>query len=155
MSKDKKQEIEIALGDHYEVEVVNGTAKVNYTDRNAFVENATAAGITQDEIKKVDHFKEGYLKAAAKAGAEKSESIMKEDESINKVIVNFPYSTSAKGNVDIVGNRSVTNTYDIPGVGKGESTKSTIRVNVTDPALKVSKGYIKSLEAAMTASLLG
>ena len=76
---------------------------------------------------------------------------MSSNKNVNKVIVEFPYTTSARGGVDVTVHRSKT----YPGMNGGpEVTKSAISVAVTDPYTKI-KATVKSLEQDLTKALLG
>lgn len=128
---------------------VNGIMTYTYKDENAYT---SSGDITLKTLKQVDDHRSAYLEDATKIASEIAEHDMDKNKKINKVIFEFPFSTSKRGNVNITVDRSKT----FASVNGGDPvTKSKITVAVTDPYNKVSKSRLKDIEARLTKKLLG
>lgn len=133
----------------FNVTKVEGVATVAYEDKDVYYQNDDE--LTKATIDKVNKHNNNYIASVATAAKEQSISIMKEDSSIEKVIVELPYGTSTKGSVEVAAKRS--HTYK--GMNGGpDVTKSTMKVVVTDPLSKLGKTAIKAHEAEMTEALI-
>jgi len=132
----------------FEVSKTEGIATVKYNDENAFYEGTE---LSKKVIKEVFDHAHSYIEEATKAAAEQSTKIMSEDKDIDKVVVEYPYGVSKRGQVNVVAKRSQT--FKSPADGT-EVTKSTLGVTVKDPLTKVSKSKIQDLTKEMTATLL-
>ena len=107
-------------------------------------------------LSKVKAYEKAYVKSAITTAAGKAQSIMEDDKSIEKVIVKYPYSLEKDGSVEVIADRSKEFHFKDKETQEDRTvTKSKLRINVEDPSLKVAKGYIKGLEASMTAALIG
>lgn len=132
----------------FEKTEVGGTVNLTYKDEDAF-KNGTE--IPFKTMKEVEAYKAEYLEKATEIAVAESKAIMEKNSKINKVIVNFPYTTSKRGSVDISVDRSKT----YPGMnGSDPVTKSKVTALVTDPINKVSKSRIKEFETELTKVLL-
>jgi len=132
----------------FEVNKNGNVATVTYNDENAFYEGYDG---TKAEVKKVFSHAQEYIDSATATAADQATSIMEKDTDIEKVLVDYPYGVSKRGNVTITSKRSQT--FRSPADGS-EIVKSTIGVAVKDPLTKVSKSKISELSKSMTATLL-
>lgn len=127
---------------------VDGVVSFKYDDEKAYV-NGT--DIDEATLKKVADYNIKYTEAAAQLTANIADEDMSKHKKVERVMVNFPYSMSKRGAIDVTVDRSKT----YPAIGGGEPvTKSAMRVIVTDPFVKPSKNWIKELEKDLTKSLL-
>lgn len=110
------------------------------------------SGIDLKSMKAVEDYRSRYLKHAAEIASELAKETLQKDKKIDNVLVEVPFSTNDRGGVTIKIDRSKTFTVRDykDGTKKGEITKSTMSIAVKDPYAKVSKKYIKSLEAELT-----
>jgi len=132
----------------FEVSKTEGIATVKYNDENAFYEGTE---LSKKVIKEVFDHAHSYIEEATKTAAEQSTKIMSKDKDIDKVVVEYPYGVSKRGQLNVVAKRSQTFTSPADGT---EITKSTLSVTVKDPLTKVSKSKIQDLTKEMTATLL-
>ena len=132
----------------FAVETANGVATVKYDDENAFYEGTE---LSKKTIKEVFDHASNYIQEATVAASEQATKIMTDDKSVEKVVVEYPYGVSKRGNVTVAANRAQT--FRNPTDGS-EVTKSTLKVAVADPLTKVSKTKVRELTAKMTESLL-
>jgi hypothetical protein len=127
---------------------IDGIVTLKYTDEEAFV---STTDVDEATLKKVFNHISDYTEACTTAAANAAKTEMENNPSVNRVIAEFPYTTSKRGGASVTVDRS--HTY--PGIGDApDVTKSTIRVAITDPYAKVGKTFIKGLEAELTAALL-
>lgn len=127
---------------------LDGVTTLKYDDEEVFV---STSGVEPSVLKQVFEHISNYTEACATVAAEAARVEMETDKTVDRVIAEFPYTTSKRGGVSATVDRS--HTY--PGIGDApDVTKSTLRLTVTDPYAKVSKTYIKGLEAELTAALL-
>jgi len=147
MSKEKDTGINFGISS-FEKSNVEGTVTLTCKDENVFKDQS---GIDWDLMKKYDKYKDDYLTKAAEFSANQAKEIMLEDKKVNKVIVQLPFTTSKRGSVDVAVDREKT----YPGMnGAPAVTKSAVKLVVVDPYMKVSKPYIKGLEAELTKAIL-
>ena len=126
----------------------NGVITLTYEDDDVY-KNGT--DITFKALKEADSYRSEYLKKATEFAAEQAKSELKRDKTIEKVIVNSPYTTSARGQASVIVDRSKT----FKGIGDNpDVTKSKVTIAVKDPLNKVSKPTIAALEKELTALLL-
>lgn len=129
---------------------VDGVVTLSYEDEKSFT--AGDESISQKDLKAASEYTAKYVEEATKLAATEAQAIMEKDSGTNKVLINFPFSTSKRGNLGIAVDRSKT----YPGIqDRPDVTKSTIRVTATDPVMRMSKSKIKDLEKDLTAALLG
>lgn len=129
-------------------EVLDKQVVYTYEDKDVY-KNSTE--ITAKTLKAVEDYRNEYLEKATDFAKEEAESEMKKNKKIEKAVFNFPFSTSARGELTVNVDRSKT----YPGMNGSEpTTKSKITVVVKDPYNKVSKKHIKSLEEELTKTLL-
>jgi len=123
-------------------------ATATYKDENAFFETEE---VSRKDIEKVFKHTQEYVAGCAKASAELSTDVMKEDSKIDEVHVTMPYGVSKRASVTGKARRSVT----YPGMNGGDPvTKSDLRIVVKDPHSKVSKTAMKEMQSQMTKELL-
>ncbi len=133
----------------FESTTVDGVLTLKYSDEEAF-KNGTE--IPFKTLKEVSEYQHEYIEKATELAANEAKDAMEKDDKINKVIVNYPYSTSKRGAIDVAVDRSKT----FKSMTGGEDiVKSTVRVAVQDPITKVSKSRVKELESDLTKALLG
>jgi hypothetical protein len=129
-------------------EVLDKQIVYTYEDKDVF-KNGT--DISAKTLKAVEDYRNEYLEKATDFAKVEAEAEMKKNKKIEKAVFNFPFSTSARGELNINIDRSKT----YPGMNGGDPvTKSKITVVVKDPYNKVSKKYIKDLEDELTKTLL-
>lgn len=129
-------------------EVLDKQVVYTYEDKDVF-KNGTE--ITAKTLKAVEDYRNEYLEKATDFAKAEAESEMKKNKKIEKAVFNFPFSTSARGELNINVDRSKT----YPGMnGSDPVTKSKITVVVKDPYNKVSKKHIRELEDELTQKLL-
>lgn len=132
----------------FESTEVNDIVNLTYSDEDAF-KNGT--DIPMKVMKEVDAYRAKYLEEATELASAEAKAIMQKNSKINKVVVSFPYTTSKRGKYDITVDRSKT----YPGVnGSDPVTKSKITGVVTDPINKISKPFVRGLEAELTKVLI-
>lgn len=146
MPKDQQSTIELTAG--FTQTEVDGVVTLKYDDAAAF-KNGT--DIDAATLKAVATYGQQYVKATTTLAANEAQKLMEGNKDVSKVIVQFPYTVSSNGNLDVTVNRSKT----YPGMnGAPDVTKSTINVAVKDPYAKI-KSTVKDLEKELTAALLG
>ena len=129
-------------------EVLDKQIVYTYEDKDVF-KNGT--DISAKTLKAVEDYRNEYLEKATDFAKVEAEAEMQKNKKIEKAVFNFPFSTSARGELNINIDRSKT----YPGMNGGDPvTKSKITVVVKDPYNKVSKKYIKDLEDELTKTLL-
>jgi len=133
----------------FETNVTNGIATVAYSDKDAF-KNGT--DIPLAEMKRTFDYAQTYLEEAATESAGVATKIMEDDKSVDKVIIEYPYGISKRGNVTVTAKREQT--FKSPADPTVEVVKSTLAMAVKDPLTKVSKSKIQDLTKTMTAKLL-
>ena len=128
---------------------VDGVTSLSYDDEKSF--SAGDDKVSAKELKAASDYTAKYVEEATKLAASEAQTIMEKDDKTNKVIVNYPFSTSKRGNLNVAIDRSKT----YPGMqGRPDTVKSTVRVTATDPVMRMSKTKIKDLEKDLTAALL-
>ena len=132
----------------FEETKVDDVVTLNYKDEDAF-KNGT--DIKFSVLKEVESYRNKYIEDATVLASEESKRLMAKDKSINKVVVQYPFSTSKRGFVDVSVDRSKTYHIDKE---KDPVIKSKVTVAVKDQLAKVSKSKIKDLETELTAALL-
>lgn len=133
---------------------VGNVVTLQYTDENVF-KNGT--DISFKTLKEVDDYKSQYIEQATEFAAKHAKDTMLKDKSIEKVIFEIPFSTSKRGELSVVVDRSKTYQGMLdPKTNKQlpPTTKSKITVNVKEPTLKVNKNSVKALESELTAALI-
>ena len=131
----------------FEVVKAEGVATITLNDESAFFQG----DITKADMKRVFDHAHDYIEAGTTAAKEIAVKTMEGDKSVEKVFVSMPYGVSKKGSLDVVAKRE--HTY--PGMnGSAPTTKSTLKVAVTDPLTKAGKSFIKGHESEMTKALL-
>lgn len=129
-------------------EKVGNQVTFKYEDDSVYTSKSE---IDVDTLKKVEDYRNRYAKAATTIAAELAKDTMQKEKDVDKVVLEAPFTTSAKGGIEVTVDRSKT----FPGVnGKEPVTKSKITTIITDPYCKVSKKYVKDLEADLTKVLL-
>jgi len=130
-------------------EVNEGIATLVAKDQNMFMADTE---ISKQTFKDVAEHNAKYIETVMTAASNEATTIMAKDKSIDKVLVQAPYTVSKRGSLDVELKRS--HTY--PGMnGAPAVTKSTMKVKVTDPYSKPVKSALKGLESEMTKALLG
>ena len=132
----------------FESATVDGVVTLSYKDDKAF---GTGTELTHKQLKEAADYAHTYIEKATEVAAEVAKETMEKDDKINKVIVDYPYSVSKRGELTVAIDRSKT--YTIPNSDE-TVTKSAIKVAVKDPITKISKPRIKDLEAELTAALV-
>lgn len=122
---------------------------INYDDADAYAKNTD---IPLSTLKAVAEYNSAYILAATDTAAELARKTMVKDNSINKVIVSLPFTTSKRGGIDVGIDR--VKTYRNPTPGGEPIVKSAISVAVEVPYNRVPKSHIKELEASLTALLV-
>lgn len=126
-----------------------GELVIRYQNENAYFEGSD---LPKKTLKDVADYNAKYLEEFANASTKIAEARMEKDSSINKVIVEAPFSVSKRGSVTNKVNREQE--FHIPNSNGETMKKSTVTLIVKDPSLKVSKSKIKELETALTGKLL-
>ena len=132
----------------FDVTKTNGVATVTYGDKEAFFEGTE---ISKKVLKEVFDYENDYIMATNVSSAKQATELMEKDKDINEVIVEFPFSPSARGKVNVIAQRSQT--FRSPKDGS-EVIKSTLRTVVKNPFQKLSKSKVQDLTKAMTETLL-
>ena len=132
----------------FDVTKTNGVATVTYGDKEAFFEGTE---ISKKVLKEVFDYENDYIMATNVESAKQATELMEKDKDINEVIVEFPFSPSARGKVNVIAQRS--HTFRSPKDGS-EVIKSTLRTVVKNPFQKLSKSKVQDLTKAMTETLL-
>ena len=132
----------------FDVTKTNGVATVTYGDKEAFFEGTE---ISKKVLKEVFDYENDYIMATNISSAKQATELMEKDKDINEVIVEFPFSPSARGKVNVIAQRSQT--FRSPKDGS-EVIKSTLRTVVKNPFQKLSKSKVQDLTKAMTETLL-
>lgn len=129
-------------------EILDKQLVYTYEDDDAYKKGSEISAKT---LKAVEDYRNEYLEKAVDLVAAEAEKEMKKNSSIEKVVAQFPFTTSQRGVLNINVDRSKT----FQGVGDAEPvTKSKISVFVKDPFNKVSKKHIRELEDGLTKTLL-
>ena len=127
---------------------VEGVVTLKYTDEDAF---KAGTEISFKTLKEVEEYQHTYVDKATEFITEEAKKVMEEDSKVSRVVATLPYSTSKRGAVDIIVDRSKT----YPGInGTAPVTKSKITVKVTAPQLKLSGSKIRGMEDELTKTLL-
>lgn len=133
----------------FESTTVDGVVTLKYDDEKAFMSGDDT--VTGADLKRVAEYTAKYIEEGTNVASAEAKAIMEKDDKVNKVIVNYPFSTSKRGALDVAVDRSKT----FRGMnGSEDVTKSTVRVTAADPVMKMSKTKIKDLEKDLTAALL-
>ena len=133
----------------FESTTVDGIVTLKYDDEKAFMSGDDT--VTGADLKRVAQYTAKYIEEGTNIAYAEAKAIMEKDDKVNKVIVNYPFSTSKRGALDVAVDRSKT----FRGRnGSDDVTKSTVRVTAADPVMKMSKTKIKDLEKELTAALL-
>lgn len=134
----------------FESTKVDKVLNLTYEDRDAFTKGS---GIPAKTMKEVYDYQHKYIEEATAMAAEVAKANLKKDKSIEKVVVNYPYSTKKDGKVDVTvfREREFRNNF---GDKKGEIIrKPSISVAVDDPLTNVSKKKIHDLVDDLIAAL--
>lgn len=126
----------------------NGILSFKYEDRDAFEKGAPVPVKT---LKEVHKYSKAYVEEATNVATELAKENFKKDKSLNKVIVNVPYSTSAHGHANITVTREKEYVNRLNGNNE-VIRKSAIQVVVKDPAAEVPKSKIHELVDDLTAT---
>lgn len=133
----------------FERSEVNGVVTLSYTDRDVY---GAGCELDKDAIKKLQDYDASYLATATELAAAKAEALMKKEKGVNKVIVDFPFTTNKKsGQAVITSSRSKE--IRVPASDR-VITRSDVTLSVKDPYNKVTSSLIDSLQEKMTATLL-
>lgn len=130
--------------------VAGNTLTLTCKDADAF-KNGTDIDIKT--IKKVEAYRNEYIEKATNIAQEKATEELKKNKNIERVVVEFPFTTNARGHCNVVVDREKT--FHVPGE-KDENktiTRPNITVSVKDPSSKMSKTKIKELQAKTQAAL--
>lgn len=130
--------------------VAGNTLTLTCKDADAF-KNGTDIDIKT--IKKVEAYRNEYIEKATNIAQEKATEELKKNNNIERVVVEFPFTTNARGHCNVVVDREKT--FHVPGE-KDENktiTRPNITVSVKDPSSKMSKTKIKELQAKTQAAL--
>lgn len=133
----------------FQEEQLNNELVLTYEDKNAFT---AGTDIPTKTLKAVEDYRNDYIEKAIETAAQIGKEKLKKNNKIERVLFKLPYTTSARGFIDIGVDRSKT----FHGVnGKPSVTKSKLTVVVKDPVNKASKKRIRDFEEDLTKSLLG
>lgn len=143
-----KGNLEIFNGE-FERSEVNGVVTLTYSDRDVY---GVGCELDKKTIEKLQAYDVNYLTSATELAAGKAEDIMKKEKGVNKVIVDFPYTTNKLGHAVVAATRSKD--IRVPASDK-IITRSDVTLSVKDPYNKVSSKVIETLQDKMTATLLG
>lgn len=130
--------------------VAGNTLTLTCKDADSF-KNGTDIDIKT--IKKVEAYRNEYIEKATNIAQEKATEELKKNKNIERVVVEFPFTTNARGHCNVVVDREKT--FHVPGE-KDENktiTRPNITVSVKDPSSKMSKTKIKELQAKTQAAL--
>ena len=145
MSKGK---LDIFNGD-FDRSEVNGVVTLTYTDREVY---GAGCELDKDVIKKLQDYDASYLSTATELAATKAEELMKKEKGVNKVIVDFPFTTNKKSGQAVV---TSTRSKDVRVPASDRViTRSDVSLSVKDPYNKVTSSLIDTLQDKMTATLL-
>lgn len=136
----------------FETQVAGKTATMVYKDEDAYKHNTD---IPFTQLKASDSYRNEYIEKATEEATKVAKKELEKNKSLDNVTVEFPFSTSKRGNVTVNVERSHTYHIPNPEPGKPDSvTKSVVKVAVKDPANKMSKSKVKELEEDLTKALL-
>lgn len=107
-----------------------------YDDPNAFKKGGD---IPLETLKEVEKYRGEYAEDAVTCATELADDIFSKEKNLEKITVQFPYSTYQKGRVNVEIDRTTKAT--IPGKEE-KLAKVGVRVNVVDPFAKVSKDNV-------------
>lgn len=119
---------------------VDGVLSVKYDDKEAY---GKGTDIPLETLEQVSEYNSKYALEATEAAVAYSKSQLKKDEEVNKVIVEFPYSTSEKGELTVTVDREKT--FRNPQKEGETITRPAIAVKVKEPAVILSKSKIASM----------
>lgn len=132
----------------FESNKIGGVLTLKYKDNNVYKDGTD---IPFETLEKVAKYNSEYVSKAAEKASDLGKKYLQDDESLNKVVVKYPYSPDSSGAVEVTVDRSRT----FPAInGNDPVTKSKITVAVTEPFKKVVKSKIQELEADLTKTLL-
>lgn len=122
---------------------VDGVVTLTYEDKDAF---KSGTEIPVDTLKEVHAYHKSYTAEAATMAAELGKDTMKKDKSIDKVVVEFPYTIAHNGELTVSVHREKEYKNRFTKDGEVEIIKQpAITVVAKDPAGKLSKPLVKKL----------
>ena len=144
------------VDDNYEISKEGDIAFVTYKNKGKENLYFDSTDLKKEVIIKSLNHNRNYIKATTIVGGEFINKVLKEDKTLNKVVVKYPYTPSferEKSSIILSGDRS--HTYKGIG-GNPDVVKSTIKVNIVCPySSKISKTFIRGIEDKITKDLLG
>lgn len=107
-----------------------------YDDTTAFTKGTDIPLKTLQEVEK---YRGGYTEDATTCATELAEKVFSKEKDLEKITVQFPYSTYQRGHVDVATDRTTKST--VPGK-PDKIAKVGVKVKVVDPFAKVSKDNV-------------
>lgn len=129
---------------NFEVSTENGVSTFNFKDKDAY-KNGT--DIPFKVLKQVGDYNAEYVREATELSFELSKEHGKKNKNVDKMIFNYPYSSSGRGNIaiEVLRNKEVR----LPSTGE-LVTRSDMKVIVKDPNSKFPKATLKDLNKQLT-----
>lgn len=130
--------------------VVANTANLVYDDSEAFKANSP---VPVKVAKEYESYKKSYIENAAHIAEEQAIKLLKKDSNLERVIVQFPFTTSGNGMINVKIDRS--RKYHVPSTD-GKSTEvfmPAVEVGVKDTSSKLAKSKVKAIKQRIDAAL--
>ena len=141
--------------DNFEVKKVEGTAVLTYKEEDKYLNGN--GDVSREEIEKVSKYNGEFIDSFTAAVTPVAQEILANDKDLTNAVATIDYGVKRKGSPK-AGNITVgiKRSHTFPGVNGSEPvTKSTVKVGVFDPQLKMQKSIIKAYEKTLTDALLG
>ena len=153
MSKKEAIKVDFVVGkDDVIVEEKKDTIVVKVKDENLFLEQAKENGFTKEEIKRLDDFRQEFLKKAMEVTSNIAIDILPDYDNVKKMEMHFPYGARKKDSLKTF----VITDAKVP-VGNGSSERKDavlIKAKAQFEATKVSSSFVKSLREKLEAKFL-
>lgn len=124
---------------------VDGVVTLTYEDKDAF---KAGTEISADTLKEVHNYHKTYTAEAASMATELGKETMKKDKTINKVVVEFPYTVASNGKLTVGVHREKEYVNAFTKTGEKEIIKRpAVTVVAKDPSSKLTNSLVKKLVA--------
>ena len=123
---------------------VGSICTVTYDDSEAFKSNSPVASKV---LKEVEKYRKEYVDKATEVAEEQAIELFKKDSKLERVIIEYPFSTSANGVFQVKVDRAKT--YHVPGKPgekAGTIVMPSVDIKCKDPYSKISKSKIKEMK---------
>ncbi|EPU3828888.1 hypothetical protein ACVWU4_000868 [Campylobacter coli] len=132
---------------NFEVTKVEGVAKASYRDENAYKDNV---GVEFSVIKQVEEGNQAYIEQCVEVAVDKAIEEFKADKDLQTFNASFPFSTSKRGEVNVLTNRckEYTNLKD-----GSKILTATVQTAVKAPFMKPKTSLLKEKKDELNKTL--